>query len=174
MALHFISAGKLVEDLAHGHLSTRDRAYYMLAGFIFSLIAGYSTLIGTNASRTWLGLYEFLLLVVTTVYGFERCYSASNGDDNSSFISDFVCLSLPVGVTTALAAWGIYWGGWLLYQHIVLTIPFESQQTAKTIAWVNNELPWLTVFLAMVLSNVVFYLRMISHLKRIKILRQRA
>ncbi len=174
MTLHFLSAAKLAEDLAHERLSSREKAYYMLAGFIFSLIVSYSTLTGTNASRTWLGLYEFLLLLVITVYGFERCYSASNGDNNPSFLPDFVCLSLPVGVTTTLAAWGIYWGGWQLYRHIVLAMSFESQQAAKTIAWISNELPWLTVLLAMVVSTGFFYLRMISHLTRIKILRKQA
>jgi hypothetical protein len=174
MTLHFLSASKLVEDLAHEQLSPRDKAYYMLAGFIFSIVVGYSTLTSTNAGRTWLGLYEFLLLVVIAVYGFERSYSASNGDNGRSFISDFVCLSLPIGVTTTLVAWGIYWGGWKLYQHIVLAISFESQRVVNTIVLINNELPWATVMVAMVLSNGIFYLRMVSHLKRLKILRQHA
>ena len=80
MKFHLFSATNLVEDLAHERVSQRDRAYYMLAGFFFSIVLGYSTLTFSNAGRTWLGLYEFLLLVVTTVLGFERCYTASNGD----------------------------------------------------------------------------------------------
>jgi hypothetical protein len=174
MTLYFYSVSKLVEDLAHERLSPRDKAYYMLAGSIFSLLVGYSTLTMSNASRSWLGIYEFLLLVVTTVYGFERCYRASNGDGSKSFISDFICLSLPVGVTTTIVAWGIYWGGWQLYRRIVLSASFESEQVVKTIVWLNNELPWATVLITMVLFNGIFYFRLASHLKRIKMFRQGA
>lgn len=172
MTLHFLSAARLAEELASGKLSVRRKANYMLAGFIFNLIVGYSTLTGTNASRTWLGGYEFILLLVITIYGFERCYRASNGDSNQSFISDFVCLSLPVGVTTTLASWGAYWGGWQLYQRVVLAMSFESEKTANILVWINNELPWIAVLLAMILSTCFFYFRMIAHLTKIKILRQ--
>jgi hypothetical protein len=86
----------------------------MLAGFIFSLALGYSTLTFSNAGQSWFGLYEFLLLVVTTVFGFERCYNASNVSDHRFFIADFICLSLPIGITTTIVVWGCHWGGWAL------------------------------------------------------------
>lgn len=73
MTLHFLRTTKLANELADERVAPTDKAYYMLAGFIFNLVVGYSTFTGANVSRTWLGLYEFLLLVVITIYGFERC-----------------------------------------------------------------------------------------------------
>lgn len=172
MKLHFLSATKLDEDIANERLSQKDRAYYMLAGFIFSAVVGYTPLTFTNAGRAWLGLYECLLILVVTIYGFERCYTAANANNNRSFISDFICLALPVGVTTTIIAWGIYWGGWHIFQRIVLTMSFESEQAVKTMLWINNELPKVTVLLTVVLSNGIFFLRIASHLNRIKILQQ--
>jgi hypothetical protein len=167
MRLHFLSAAKLSEDLVQERLSLRDKAYYVLGGSIFGIILSYSTLTFANASRTWLGLYELLLLLFITVYGFERCYNASSGDNNKSFISDFVCLAVPISVTTTIVAWGVYWGGWYLYQHVVTAISFESQHAAKLLLWINNELPWPTVLITVVVSNGIFYLRMATYLKRI-------
>ena len=167
MKLHFLSAAKLSADLAQEHLTPRDKAYYMLAGSIFGIILSYSTLTLGNSSRTWLGLFEFLLLLLITAYGFERCYNASNGDNNKSFISDFVCLALPISVTTTIVAWGIYWGGWYLYQYVVTVISFESQPSAKLLVWINNELPWPTALITVLVSNGIFYMRMAKYLKKI-------
>jgi hypothetical protein len=167
MKLYFLSVAKLSEDLAQERLPLRDKAYYMLGGSIFAIILSYSTLTFGNSGRTWLGLYEFLLLILITVYGFERCYDASNGDNNKSFISDFVCLALPISVTTTIVAWGVYWGGWYLYQHVVTAISFESQHATKLLVWINNELPWPTVLITVVVSNGIFYIRMAKYLKRI-------
>lgn len=76
MKLHIFSARKVVQDLSRDEISHEHRAYYLLAGFVFSLIIGYCTLTGTNASRTWLGFYEFLILLLITVYGFRNAISS--------------------------------------------------------------------------------------------------
>lgn len=172
MKLHFFNAAKLAEDLAHERLSPRDRAYYLLGGFLFSSCVGYSTLTFTSAGRTWLALYEFFFLVAVTIYGFERCYTAANGDNNGSFVSDFICLSFPVGITTTIIAWVVYWGGWQIFQRLVLGMPFESEKIVRTMLWINNELPQITVLLVVVLSNGIFFLRIAAHLARIKFLQR--
>jgi hypothetical protein len=172
MAIHFLSATRLVDDLLCERPSQRDQAYYMLAGFIFSIALGYSTLTFSNAGQSWFGLCEFLLLVVTTVYGFERCYDASSVSGHRFFIVDFVCLSLPISITTMIVVWGCHWGGWALYRHVVMATSFESQRIVNAITYINAILPSATVLVGMILSNVIFYLRMISHLNRLESLRQ--
>jgi hypothetical protein len=166
MAIHFISGSKLVEDLAHDRLSERDKANYLLAGIVFGIFAGYSTLVASNPSLTWRGLYELLMVLVIAIYGFERCYSTSKHASSPSFISDFICLSLPITITTMVAVWGIYWGGWYLYMSAILSMSFESQQAIRMIDWINKDMPWLSIFLAVVCSNAIFFLRMRLHLKR--------
>jgi len=166
MAIHFFSASRLADDILHERLSVKDRAYYMLTGMIFNMILGYSTLVFCNSIHTWIGIFEFLLLIVSTVFGFTRCYIAADGDKEEAFILNFVCFSLPIGITTAIAVWGSYWIWWRLYQYIVTSISYDSQDIVKTVLWVNHELPPITVLLAVVFTNVIFFLRMISNLKK--------
>lgn len=172
MKLHIFSARKVVQDLSRDEISHEHRAYYLLAGFVFSLIIGHCTLTGTNASRTWLGFYEFLILLLITVYGFSKCYFVANGNTNSLFVSDFICISLPVGVTTTFWAWLGYWGGWWIFHQIFLSQSFDSLNSAKMVVWINNELPWFSIIITMVASTGFFYARMISHLTELKILRK--
>jgi hypothetical protein len=171
MKLHFLSTTKLSDDLVNSRLSQREKVYYMLAGFVFNIIAGYSTLMLSSASRTWAGIYECFMLVVITAYGVERCFDATNEDENKSLISDFICLSLPIGVTTTFAAWAAFWAFWLLYKPLVLAAHIESQEIIKIIVWINENFYPISVLATVVISIAVFYLRIATHLK--KVYRQR-
>jgi hypothetical protein len=171
MRLHFLNATKLSEDLAQERLAPKDKAFYFLAGIIFATVLNYSTFMFANSISTWIGLFEFLLIIIVTIFGFLKCYNASIGANNQSFISDFICLSLPIGVTTTVVAWAIYWGTWKSYQILVTSISIESQNAADLLVWINNELPWPTVLLTVVVSNAVFYLRMASYLNRVVVRR---
>lgn len=168
MKLHIFSARKVVQDLADNKISQKYRAYYLLAGLVSSLIIGYCTLVGTNSSRTWLGFYEFLILLLITVYGFSKCYIVSNGDTNGYFVSDFICISLPVLVATTFWTWFAYWAGWWIFHKVFLSQSFDSLNSAKMVVWINNELPWFSILIAMVASTGFFYARMFFHLKALQ------
>ena len=172
MTLHFWSAAKLADDLGHERLSQSTKAYYMLAGFAFSILVGYTPLTFTNSGHVWLGMYEGLFVLAITVYGFERCYTAAGGNNNTSFISDFMCLALPVAIKTTFICWGIYWGGWYMLQHLLVSTSFESQRAIKIVKFIYNDLARLTVLGTVVASNAIYYLSIASHLKRIAVIQK--
>jgi hypothetical protein len=172
MAIYFFSPGKLASGLANGEVSDGEKISYMFAGIIFSIVATYSTVIGSNAGRTWLGLIEFTLILATTIYGFSSCYNSTDNEWRSLFISDFVCLSLPIGVIVTLFAWGGYWTAWTIFQQAVLIIPFEAPQTVDKIVLFNNKFPPVSSFIIAVSANYFFYSRMAFYLARINTIRR--
>jgi hypothetical protein len=109
-----------------------------------------------------------------TVFGVERCFAATNEDADKTLISDFVCLTLPIGVTTTVAAWGVFWAFWLLYKPVVLAAHVESQEIIRVIIWVNANFYPISVLITVVASLAIFYFRMIAHLKKANRLRKMA
>ena len=176
MKIHLFSTTNLIEALAKGSLSLKMKSSYLLAGSLLNILIGYSTLTGSNAGRTWFAFYEFVALMMVTVYGFRKCISAANGQDDGNFIVDFVCLSLPVSISTSVIVWGGHLAVWLAYGRVVTTMTFDanSQQTANDLIWINNNLPRFTVFFAMILSTALYYLRIARCLSKVRVLRQKA
>jgi hypothetical protein len=172
LLMRILSSKKMVGALAKRELTPRSIAYYMLLGTIFNLIVGYSTLTGSNASRTWLGLYECAILSVLTIYGFERCYAAADGENCGSFVTDFVCLSIPIGISTLFFTWLGYWIFWTAFGYVVREVSFGSESSAHAMLLLNAQLPWFSVFVAMLASTFLFHWRLSVHLGHLRRLRE--
>src|SRR5947207_10626556 len=107
--MYFLATNRLVEDLAHKRVSPRDKAYYLLAGFLISLVVGYSTLSFANQGRDWLGALEFVMLTIITLIGLQRSFEAGGADSNPDFVAEFTCLSVPLSIKITFVVWGVYW-----------------------------------------------------------------
>jgi hypothetical protein len=146
--IHVLRTSKLVQDLARDRVSTRDKAYYLLAGFLFYIAIGYSTLTFANSGRNWLGLYECCLVLVITILGIQRCYEAGGGDENKQFVVDFTCLSLPVSIKVNIAVWGLYWLFAFAYRRMPDVLSDPSEHTREAIWFLSQHVGWFVILLA--------------------------
>jgi hypothetical protein len=172
--MHFLATKKVVDDLAHGRVSPRDKAYYLLVSYVIPLVVGWSTLTFANQGRTLAGLFEFFMMTVITVVGIQTSYEASGGDSNPNFIAEFTCLSVPVGIKTTVLVWGIYWVLGLSLRALVPHLNDLDAETARRIASIGNAAAWLAGMFVNVVLTAVFFLRMRVHMRSISKLRTSA
>lgn len=180
MALHLISAGRLVEELAVGRVTPRQQASYLTVSFCVWVVASYLYLIPIPATTDqssffwWVWLLELFLLVLLYITGISFCLRKCRIEPQKNFLIDFSCLLTPVTVTTLLAIWGGF--------HLLTTVP----------AWIllrgnfaSDPLPWLTWLqssqvydvmrlLASVAVVIVILLRLGKHMERLSSLRESA
>src|SRR4051812_14096445 len=96
--MHLLDDKALARELAHGRVSEREKAHYLLGGWLLYTAIGYSTVVFSNAGRTWLGLFEFLVVAIVAMTGFKWCYDLSGGDNERTFVVDFTCLLVPLTI----------------------------------------------------------------------------
>jgi hypothetical protein len=171
--MHLVNTRRLVEDLAHGRVSERDKAYYLLVGLIFYILVGYSTLIFANQGRTWLGAFEAFMLVMIAVLGVQSSFQAGGGDTNTHFIVDFTCLLVPLSIKVYAAVWGLYWlFVWAYYAVAATGVEFESEGTARAVRFLSMHAGWFMTLLAVLVTQAAFFLRMRVHMESLAELRE--
>jgi len=170
--MYFLATKRLVEDLAHERVSPRDKAYYLLAGFVISLVIGYSTLTFANQGRDWLGAFEFLMLTVISVIGVQRSFEAGGGDSNPDFVAEFTCLSVPLSIKIAFVVWGLYWLFTLSLRALLPQLAVEDADTARRIFVLGNTAAWLAAVFVNLAWTLAFFIRMRIHLASIAKLRE--
>jgi hypothetical protein len=144
------------------------QSLYLLCGWLFYALAGYSTLVYSNASRTWHGLFEFLIIAVIGIFGVLYAYKKNGGDDGEQFVVRFTCLLLPVSVNVYVVLWGLFhllaWG----FKIAIPSMSFSSEQAANQfIRIVQHDLPWAITFAFVVLTQLFIFLRISHHLAAI-------
>ena len=168
--MHVLNTRRLAEDLAHGRVSTRDKAYYLLLGWVLWIVIGYSTLVFSNASRSWLGLFEAFMIIVIAVFGVQTCYEASGGDDNRSFVVDFTCLLVPLTIKVYAVVWGLYWlFVWGYYA--TTSASYESEGAARLVAMLSRHAGYLATLAAVLATQAALFLRMRVHIAAIAAMR---
>lgn len=160
MPVRLFSARRVADDLANGRVSPRQRGYYLAASTIVMVVVNYSALFAGNPAWTWLSLFEAIVIVVVTIYGLTACYESAGGDANSHFVSEFVCLSVPVGLTTTLCVWSIYWAIGFAFRETILGLSESHYQFAVNLHRIGSNFFGLLAFLVVVLTEVIFYFRM--------------
>ena len=169
--MYVLNTRRLVEDLARGRVSTRDKAYYLLLGWVLWIAIGYSTLVFSNAGRTWLGLFEAFMLVVIAVFGVQSSYEAGGGDGNGNFVVDFTCLLVPLTIKVYVVVWGLYWlFVWGYYA--MAGVSFESERAVKLMVFLSRHAGYLVTLLAVLTSQAALFLRMRVHMASIAHLRE--
>jgi hypothetical protein len=164
---------RLAQDLAADRVSQRDKAYYLLAGWVLFAALGYSTVIFSNQGRSWLALFEMFMIAVIAVLGIQRCYEASGGDNNKQFVVDFTCLLLPLTIKTYLVVWGLYWlFAWGYKSMVGMDATYTSEESARLVTFFSRHAGWLATLLAVLATQAALFGRMRVHMANIARLRE--
>jgi hypothetical protein len=161
--MYLLNTRRLAEELAHRRVSTRDKAYYLLLGWVLFIAIGYSTLVFSSASRTWLGLFEAFMVTVIAVFGVQSCYEAGGGDGNDNFVVDFTCLLAPLTIKIHVIVWGLFW----LYAwgyHALVGLRYENESTARLVAFLSQQAGYLATLAAVLATQAALFLRMRVHM----------
>jgi hypothetical protein len=161
--MYVLNTRRLAEDLAHRRVSTRDKAYYLLLGWVLFIAIGYSTLVFSSASRTWIGVFEAFMLTVIAVFGVQSCYEAGGGDDNDSFVVDFTCLLVPLTIKIYVIVWGLFWLVAWGY-HALVGMSYESEGTARLVSFLSRHAGYLATLAAVLATQAALFLRMRVHM----------
>jgi hypothetical protein len=169
--MYVLNTRRLVEELARGRVSERNKAYYLLVGWLLYVGFGYSTLVFANQGRDWLALFEVFMVIMIAVLGIQGCYEVSGGDSNRHFVVDFTCLLVPLTIKVYVVVWGLYW---LLAwgHHSMLSATFYSEGTARMVAFFSRHAGWLMTLMAVLTTQAALFLRMRVHMKTLADLRE--
>jgi hypothetical protein len=168
MQIHIFDSGAVERDLSANRLSEAAKAIYLALGWIIYVAMGYSTLVYSNASRSWIGLFELACVLTAAVWGFVYAYRSNGGENGQDFVVRFTCLLVPASIKTYLFVWGAYYVlGWG-FRELVPELSFPSQLRADQFINVTHYLPVIMTYLASVASQLVVFLIVASNLKRMR------
>jgi hypothetical protein len=99
---------RLAVALAAGELSERDKFLYLILWAVIGALAEGQRATWNGWSR---GRVVFVLVgLAISVVGLFACVQANARGDNRAFLERYLCLSVPIGVVTFAAYYGIYYG----------------------------------------------------------------
>ena len=101
MAFHSWDTKALVEDLAYERISESDSLKYEMGQASLLVFMNYWAL-WISVGRSWTLVFEFLVIIVVTVFGTLECFKANGGATGANFLRNFVCVSWPVNVKLTL------------------------------------------------------------------------
>ena len=158
---------RLAARLAAGQVSDREVAYLMLAGLLFGSVMFYGAVTWANPPWTFLSLVEFAAVVVVTVVGFTNCYYAAGGDQSSSFVKHFTCLSFGTWFWASVITWSVYWAGvWVYRAGMFAAFRYERMGLAQNLASIGGSFEWLWTFAAAVVWQMLYFAWMRRNLSR--------
>jgi hypothetical protein len=167
MGIHLLDSSAVEKELSEDRVTEADRATYLTLAWIISVLIGYSTLTYSNVSRTWLGLFEGLSLVIIIVWGFWYAFVSNGGKRGRDFVARFACLLVPASIKANIVVWGAYYVlGWG-FRWSVQRLSFPSEESADLFASIAHRLPVAMTYLANVASQVGVFWIIARHLRRI-------
>ena len=132
---------------------------------MFYALVGYSTVVYSNASRTWLGLIEFLVVAVINICGVLYAYRKNGGNNGEQFVVRFTCLLLPVSINVYIVTWGLFHLLAWVFKNSVYGMSFRSEQAAdQFIRIVQYDLPWAITLTFVLLTQLFIFARISHHL----------
>lgn len=141
---------------------------YLALGWILYIVLGYSTIIYSNSSRTWMGFAEFASVLVVATWGLMYAFRSNGGKDGQDFIVRFTCLLLPASVVAHIAVWGTYYVLAWLFQGAVPELSFSTKESAGEFLQASRYLPFAMTYLAAVATQLVIFLIVAHHLKGLR------
>ncbi|MCB4358177.1 hypothetical protein [Quatrionicoccus australiensis] len=166
--IHFFNSKRLARELASGEVSSRQRSYYLLAASLSSAAFGYSGLVSANPLWSWLSLYEAVVVAFITVVGLSRAYDAAGGDASSDFIAQFMCLSLPINITTTLPVWGCFWLITIVFRQTLIALAESHSELAINLSHIGGSFFGLLAFLAVAITEAIFFYRIVRLLGAVR------
>jgi len=169
MTVHVVDSSGLAEKLASGDVTTREQVTYLLVGWVFFALLGYSTLTYSNSALTWPGVLEAVAVVVITVFGIRHAYRSNGGDQGEQFVMRFSCLLLPVAIKVNAIVWGLFHLlGWF-FRALFPSLTFSSERDAELAYWfAHQHLPWVITFIAVSVSHMFVFVGVAKHLSKIE------
>ena len=98
---------RLAAALARNELSERDKLVYFLVWAVAGLLIEART--GNWEGWTRLRITFETSCLLVTVAGILACFHANARGDNRAFLERFLCLSVPIGLVTHAAYYGLYY-----------------------------------------------------------------
>src|SRR5258705_4276 len=90
MAIHWWHMDKLVKELSEGRVSEdQSLKYALISAALYCEGTYYATWFG--GYRSWVLLWEFLVVVVISLIGVHECFKANGGATGSHFLKRFFC-----------------------------------------------------------------------------------
>lgn len=168
MSIRFLNARKLAHELADGKVSLTDRAHYLLTYLLLFIPIFYLNFALGSAGLGWMGMYEAVALIVVIVIGFVKVFEAGRGESNPHFITQFMCLLVPVTLTSVLYVWGAYWVITWLFGDALLAWSYSSLQITASLYAIGSDLIGLLTLLAVVLTEVVIFTRLVPLMRHVQ------
>jgi hypothetical protein len=162
----------LSERLGRGEVGNREASYLLLATLLLWALLYYAPINVSNQPWTLLSLYEGVVVAVVIIMGLVKCYDASGGDKNATFIFDYSCLSFAVGLWSYAFVWGIFQAIDYGFRTGVLRIALDNYQFAKNLSAIGGSFIWLLTFLAVIAFQILFFRWMTASLKLVKATRE--
>ncbi|MDR0247813.1 MAG: hypothetical protein LBI16_05420 [Burkholderiales bacterium] len=159
--IRLFNAKRLAQELGRKELGPRVLGYYLAAGALLFIPLSYSgfTYVG-QPLWSWLSIYEGFAIFAITVWGFSASYFASGGDDNPNFITEFICLSVPVFFTTTLIVWSVFWGITIGLRECYELYEYQFFRNLYSMAYsTGSNLQGLLNFLAVVSTQAIGFYR---------------
>ena len=167
--MHLFNTGPLILQLARRDLPAEQQARYLLASVIFYIAASYSGLIATGAPLwTWPSVLEALALVGISILGIVRCLDAAGGNRNPDFLLEFTCLSVPVGITTLLPVWALYWLVTWVFKESLVELSASHMQFAMNLHALGSDLFGFLSFMAVLTIQFIIYHRVAKQLHQVQ------
>jgi len=158
MRIRLVNARRLAIELGRGEVSSREKAYYLFAGFVAWTVVNYAGIVRLSPLWSWFSLVEGIGVGVITLLGFSYAYEAAGDDGNTDFVAQFTCLYLPVSVTTALAVWACYWVVDIAFRESIIASSQSHWQFAVNLSRAGGSVfDALTIFAVLVVQGVTFF-----------------
>ncbi|MCA3210828.1 MAG: hypothetical protein ING50_01400 [Burkholderiales bacterium] len=156
--MRLLNAKRLAVELGRGEVSSREKGYYLFAGFVMWLLIGASGFTTVSPLWTWMSLIETAALIVVYLLGFSYAYDSAGGDENPDFVVQFTCLYVPVSITTVAAVWGLYWATAYGFRESINALSDSHLQFAVNLGRIGSNVFGALVTLAvLVVEAVTFY-----------------
>jgi len=161
--MYILNSRKLAEDLVASRVSAHDKFLYLIYGWIFYVVVSYSTLIFSNAGRTFLGVLEFTIVSSVAFGGCFISYRRAikfGGSDIDSFIVDFTCLLFPLSIQAYSLVWFVNYATAWFITFIWSRLTFDSEIAANAAAVFTSNADWITTLLAVLSTQLLLFARM--------------
>lgn len=159
MTIHLFSAKRVAIELARKEIGPKARGYYMLANILLFVPLYYSGLVWPNPLWSWLSIYEAFVVIVVTFFGFAKVFEAADGESNPDFMAEFICLCVPVSLTTIVAVWSCFWIVTIGFREFIVSLSGSNLQLAQDLWRIDSDFFGLLSFLAVALVQVVTFYR---------------
>lgn len=157
--MRLINSRRLAEELGRGQVSLNEKAHYLFAGFAIWLVINVTGLTVVSPLWSWMSFVEAAALLLITALGFSYAYGAAGGDENPDFVAQFICLYVPVSLTTVVFVWVAYWGIVIGFRESIIAISESRLQFAINLSRIGSSFLEILVTLAVLAEQAVTFYR---------------